>query len=158
MHLLFLSRISLPVVALAVLSVGCAEDTPFEGPASPELDGDWNFGVTIVNETGACAGNNEPPWNADAVITVAGNVVTISSDWNSNPDTGPHEFVGTIDGRHVTVAGSYPEGAGTTTATFDLTVQAGNNRMEGTETWTYDGAIGMCIDSGSLVVVNRINP
>ena len=48
---------------------------------------------------------------------------------------------------------------GITTAHFQLTVQPGNNRMEGTETWTWDGGLaGDCVDSGSLVVVNRVNP
>jgi hypothetical protein len=114
--------------------------------------------VTIITETGACAGNNEPPWNAEAEITVVGNAVTVMSDWNSNPDTGPHAFTGTLAGTQLSLDGSYPEGPGTTTAHFQLVVQPGNNRMEGTETWTWVGTTGSCVDSGSLVVVNRVNP
>ena len=156
----YLRWAALPVLTLAVItSLSCAEDTPYEGPASVDIAGTWDFGVTIVNETGVCAGNNEPPWNAEAEITVVGNAVTVMSDWNSEPGTGPHAFTGTLAGTQVSLDGSYPEGQGTTTAHFQLTVQSGNNRMEGTETLTWNGgAIGDCVYSGSLVVVNRVNP
>lgn len=150
---------ALPILTLALITFpGCAEDTPYEGPASVDIVGTWNFGVTIINETGVCAGSNEPPWNAEAEITVSGNDVTVMSNWNSDDGTGPHAFSGTLEGAQLSLDGSYPEGGGTTTAHFQLTVQSGNNRMEGTETWTWNGAVGSCVDSGSLVVVNRVNP
>jgi hypothetical protein len=148
-----------PILTLAVITtLGCAEDTPYEGPASSTLTGDWNFGVTIVEETGVCAGNNEPPWNADAQITQTGVAVVISGNWNSTEGTGPHAFVGTLSGRDLEAVGSYPEGGGTTTATYNLVVDADWNRMTGNEIWTWTDGENSCVNSRSLVVANRVNP
>lgn len=155
----YLRWAALPVLTLAVIaSLSCAEETPYEGPASGSIVGDWLFNVDISLETGVCDGNNEPDWHAEAVITVAGDAVTVMSDWNSNADTGPHAFTGTLTGNRLSLDGSYPEGPGMTTAHFDLIVEPDYNRMAGTETWTWTGDSGSCVDSRSNVSVNRVNP
>jgi hypothetical protein len=158
MRLHFCGRVSLPILAIAFISLGCADDEPFTGPTASDLVGTWNFGVTITHETGDCVGDNEPPWNAEVVITRVGDAVTVTGDWHSNVGSGPHSFVGTLTGMHLEIVGAYPEGDGTTSATYELTVAADWNRMTGTETWTWTNGVLSCVDSQSLVVANRVNP
>ncbi|MEJ2547217.1 MAG: hypothetical protein P8125_05305 [Gemmatimonadota bacterium] len=158
MRLRFAGGVILPILAVALISPGCAEDTPYEGPPSQTLTGDWNFGVTIVEETGDCAGSNEPPWNALAEITQTGAAVVISSNWNSDGVDGPYAFVGTLDGMVIQAVGEYPEGGGTTSATYSLTVDANWNRMTGNEIWSWTSGESSCVDSRSVVVANRVNP
>ena len=160
MHRHFCGRVSLSILALALVSLGCADDEPFVGPESDTLTGTWNFGVTIVLETGDCAGNNEPPWNAELEVTQTGNAVTVTGDWHSDPGTGPHTLGGTFDPdtRELVLDGNYPEGGGTLLALYVLNVDADFNRMTGTETWTWTSATELCHDSRSNVVANRVNP
>lgn len=158
MRLRFCGRVSLPILAVAFISLGCADDEPFTGPTSSDLEGTWNFGVTITHETGDCEGNNEPPWNAEVEITQVGDAVTVTGDWHSDPGTGTHTFAGTLSGNQLVLDGSYPEAGGTLLALYELTVNADFNRMEGTETWTWTSATELCHDSQSVVVANRVNP
>ncbi len=154
---------------LAVLGLlafaACGDDDDPGGPDGgdppiADLTGTWNLEVTIVLETGDCAGANEPPWSA--VISIdqdANGNVTASGDWHANPGTGPHVFTGTIAGDEVTWIGSYPEGIGTLGAEYTLTVAADGNSMTGVElwTWTEDGGEGICPLSQSTVEATRID-
>lgn len=149
------------ILTLAVItSLGCADDEPFVGPESSTLTGTWNFGVTIFLETGDCAGNNEPPWNAEIeIVQDVDNSVTATGDWHSDPGTGPHTFAGTFDPDALTLVldGHYPEAGGTLLALYQLDVNPNYNRMEGTESWTWTSDMELCHDSQSTVVANRVN-
>ena len=160
MKLPFLRPFKFTVLTLALFTFGCGDD---DDPVSPEppsanLKGTWQFVVDITLETGICAGNNEPTWQATVDVVQNGNAVTATSDWNSVPGTGPHEFGGTISGNQVVLDGAYPEGTGTTLALYQLTVSADGNSMSGTETWTYVGDEGTCSDSMSDITATRNPP
>jgi hypothetical protein len=159
MNLPFLRRLSVPLLGLAVITLGCGDDDPVEpNPPSTNLTGTWTFTVDITLETGICAGNNEPTWEATVEIAQNGNAVTATSNWNSLPGSGPHEFGGTLSGNQLVIDGSYPEGAGTTLALYQLTVSQDGNSMTGTETWTYFDDGGTCSDSMSEVTATRNPP
>jgi len=157
-----LGRAALLILVPAILGLACGDSTEPEPenqqPPTSTLTGSWTFEVTITNETGDCAGNNEPPWEATVQITQTGNQVTATSDWNSDPGTGPHEFGGTLTDDNLVLDGSYPEGAGTTLALYQLSVAADRNSMNGTETWSWFGEDALCHDSGSTVQATRIPP
>jgi len=150
----------LALLAPVAVGLACSDSNEPEPqnqpPPAASLAGDWTFDVTITHETGDCEGDLEPPWQSTVVITLAGNQVTAMSDWNSNPGTGPHEFGGTLTDDDLVLDGSYPEGAGTTLALFQLTVAADRNSMTGTETWSWFGDDALCHDSQSSVVATRI--
>jgi hypothetical protein len=151
---------SFTILALALFALGCGDDDDPVSPQPPSanLTGTWQFVVDITVETGICTGNNEPTWQATVDIVQAENDVTATSDWNSVPGTGPHEFGGTLSGNQLVLDGSYPEGTGTTLALYELTVSENGNSMSGTETWTYVGDEGTCSDSMSEITATRIAP
>lgn len=124
-------------------------------PSPIDISGLWTINVTIVEETGMCAGNNEPPWTAVISVDMTGNQVIASGDWHSNAETGPHDFTGTIQGSVVTWSGSYPEGIGVLTATYTLDVINNGNGMTGNERWTWTGPDGSCPNSRSTVIATR---
>lgn len=146
------------IPAVLVLACSDSDDNPNQPPPSVNVTGTWTFDVTITHETGDCVGDNEPPWQATIDITQVGDAVTATGDWHSNPGTGPHEFGGTVSGNQLVLDGSYPEGTGTTLALYQLTVSADQNRMTGTETWTWTSATELCHDSQSTVVATRVAP
>ncbi len=147
----------LGIAALVLLAACNSSSGPDDNgdPTPPDLTGTWTITVNIVQETGICAGNNEPPWEAEVTIDMAGNQVTAVSDWHSDPLTGPHTFTGTIQGSVVTWSGSYPEGGGILTATYSLDVINNGNGMTGQETWTWTGQAGSCVNSRSTVIATR---
>ena len=159
MNLSFGRRLTVPMLGLAVITLGCGDDDPVEpDPPSANLTGTWTFTVDITVETGACAGNNEPTWVASVEIVQNENEVSATSEWNSLPGSGLHEFGGTLSGNQLVIDGSYPEGTGTTLALYQLTVSPDGDSMSGTETWTYLGDEGTCSDSMSEVTATRNPP
>ncbi|MCL7976333.1 MAG: hypothetical protein M8863_03400 [marine benthic group bacterium] len=58
----------------------------------------------------------------------------------------------------IQAVGEYPEGGGTTSATYNLTVDANWNRMTGNEIWSWTDGVSSCVNSRSVVVANRVNP
>lgn len=160
MNLPLLRRLAIPLLGLTLITLGCGDDDDPVAPDPPSTDltGTWQFEVDITVETGICAGNNEPTWVATVQLDQNGNAVTATSDWNSIPGSGVHEFGGTLSGNRLVMDGSYPEGTGTTLALYQLTVSEDGNSMTGTETWTYIGDEGTCSDSMSEVTATRNPP
>ena len=131
MNLPLLRWLAIPLVGLTLITLGCGDDDDPVAPDPPSTDltGTWQFEVDITVETGICAGNNEPTWVATGQMVQNGNAVTATSDWNSLPGSGVHEFGGTLSGNQLVMDGSYPEGTGTTLALYQLTVAPDGNSM-----------------------------
>ena len=152
------TRTMLALFSLSILGCGGGAPTAAEDPVDPA--GTWIFTILNTATSGICSdelldmSEHEitktktgagPPYNVTAIgfLGVATNVLTGTFDENNR----------------LLISGSYPEEAtGTTMATHDL-IATSENRMEGTETWTFttDPDIGSCVNNQSSVTANRIS-
>ena len=116
----------------------CVEpDPPKE--ALPGVAGDWDFLVTVTN---LC--EPEAPWTARVTITQEGALLTVVGLG------GPNTWHGGVEGSSVEFGGDRPEGGGTTTAVWTMTLSEDGQTMEGIEIWSWSSPGGLC--SGTSVV------
>ena len=148
--------IGLAAVTLIVSSglVACSDDDNVL-PAT-DLNGDWTFTWTVTVATGVCA--PELGEVTSAVITVTeelpaepGSEVTFSGFEGEPGNILTGEYEGNDE---LFVDGSYVEGVGVTDASYIMDIVTAN-QMEGTETWTFTGPGGDCVNSQSSVVATR---
>lgn len=138
---------------VALFSAACGDD-----PADPDTAditdflGTWSW--TVLDVTSSCG--PEDLWMADVVIARVGTSdtdVTASSRWHAD-DVGPHVFDGTVSGNTLTIPDvTYTEGGGTLVADHVVTLQ-NDGRLSGTETWTWTGPGGSCVNGTADVIAS----
>jgi hypothetical protein len=88
-------------------------------------------------------------------ITQSGCAITVAV-------TGPVAgvtFTGTISGTHLSWAGSFPDGSGTTTITgMDLTLSDDKKSVSGTASWTWTGSGTSCSGTTSVTATKEAHP
>jgi len=143
---------------LLVGLIGCGgneEGTPQDPLA---FNGVWSLTITVTAADGVCAGDAGSSSTRDITVTVTAGVQAETyavslSGFLGNP---ANKLTGVIaDWPDVVVTGSYPEDGGTTTASYDLTVDLPDH-MAGTETWSWANSQGQsCPNGRSTVIATR---
>lgn len=108
----------------------------------PDLNGSWDFTVTVTVANGVCAGEGGTS-KRTMKITQNGENITIAGFKGSldNKLSGKISLDGSI--WVINVSGSYPEDGGTTTASHRLEVKS-TSEISGVEDWEWTGGGGSC--------------
>jgi uncharacterized repeat protein (TIGR02543 family) len=119
-----------------------------EAPAPiPNLNGVWKLEVFNINST--CG--PEPGWSSNVTIVQEGDSL------ETNGVKGTSFIVtGSIAGETVTIGpGAFPDGTGTTTATYIMTIKS-DTLMEGTEEWTWTDGTDTCSNGAATIRATRM--
>ena len=145
--------VSLTVCLLALS--GCGDDANGNVPDGDGITGTWEFGVDVTQAMGDCVGEEGDgvAFATVGIVEFESGDVQATSRWFS--DGGSHVFTGTRTGDSVTFSGSYTEEGGLLQATYDLTVNADETQMTGTESWTWARGAENCPNGLSTVVADR---
>jgi hypothetical protein len=133
-----------------------SENVPFAVHCPFDPTGTWTFGYVVKDGTGVCEGTEGVPSESVITITRSGDdypyLVTARGFLGSLNNV----LVGTqLTETQLTLAGSYPEDGGTTTASYQLTASTAQ-LMEGPEAWSWTSpASGSCPNSESTVTAVR---
>ena len=136
-------------------STAAATTTPTSSASTPpDLNGSWNFTITVTQANGVCAGEGGTSTKT-MTITQKGQNITIAG-FLGNP---ANQLTGTIDLESgiwvINVSGSYSEDGGTTTSSHRLEVK-NTSEISGTEDWSWSGGGGTCPGGKASVTATRI--
>jgi len=119
----------------------------------PDLNGSWNFTITVTQANGVCAGESGTSTKT-MTITQKGQDITIAGFLGSPAN----KLTGTIGLESgiwvINVSGSYGEDGGTTTSSHRLEVKS-TSEISGTEDWSWSGGGGTCPGGKATVTATR---
>lgn len=144
------------LVALSLSVVGCGDDpVASEDPIDPA--GVWRFGAVVTVANGACDGEEGDVWTYPITITKTGSAPPYQVTATGFLGSSSNELTGTFSASNVlTLSGSYSEDMGTTSPEYEL-VAVSADRMQGTESWNWEGPGGTCSGSESTITADRID-
>jgi hypothetical protein len=118
--------------------------------------GSWTFAYEVTTGTGVCAGTEGEKSQHLITITRSGTTYPYAVTASGFLGNSNNVLQGTLDANNLlTLAGSYPEDGGTTTASYKLQAVSGQT-MAGPEDWSWTSpASGSCPDSRSNVIATR---
>jgi len=143
---------SVLVSLVALAGCGGADDGT---PDPTEFSGVWSLTVTVTAADGVCTGDAGSTSTRNITVAVTGSDEVSLSGFLGDP---ANVLTGVITAwPRVMVSGSYPEDGGTTTASYDLTVDLPDH-LAGTEIWSWAGPQGQsCPNGRSSVTATRVN-
>jgi hypothetical protein len=119
-----------------------------EAPAAiPNLNGVWKLEVFNINST--CG--PESGWSSNVTIVQEGDSLEMTGIKGTS-----FIVTGSVVGETVTIGpGAFPDGTGTTTATYIMTIKS-DTLMEGREEWTWTDGTGTCSNGTATIKATKI--
>lgn len=135
-------------IAAGIAVAGCGDDKTPTGsgelePPVTDLSGSWSVSS---RDDGTDCGDGVTTNIYTILVTQMGNDLTVQAPTGT--------FAGIIAGRTVTWSGSFPEGGGTTTiANLILTVEADENGLVGSSSWSWTDGVDACAGTSEITAV-----
>lgn len=113
-----------------------------------DVSGNWTFSVNNIDSS--CG--PEEGWSTKVTINQTG--CSLDTIWHE--ETGDLKVPGSVTNETATVGpGDFPDGSGTTTATYTMTVSS-EGSMTGNESWTWSNTFNHCSGGTGDLTVTRL--
>lgn len=119
-------------------------------PPSTDLTGTWT--ITSGSPSNTCGDTNQSPIGGTVTVSQSGNTI---SSFMVNVGGISVDYSGTISGNSINVSATYSEDAGTVNESFTGTVQADDNTVTGSDTWTWSDGASSCSGATNGLTLTR---